>query len=149
MLLPLTHIVWTDFKERNLHLFTVGIITLFTALYLVFRFGRDLYYPFYLWNLAFSIILFGVSAFLVAISRKESMKNVLGAGDVLFILPVCFWFETMNYIIWLNITLVLTLIAHVVLLRTRFYHTHKTVPLAGFFAVSFGLYLIFLIPLDL
>lgn len=133
-LLTLGHIVFTDFKARYVHLLTVLALLAVTVTRLVW--GKEwVLWEFYAFNLLFIGFILVVSIGVVSYKKSIRWREVMGIGDVVFLLLVCFWFDTMTFIIYFNVSVISALIAHFALSKLSIYDTDKGVPFAGYFAI--------------
>lgn len=133
-LLTLGHVVLTDFKARYVHLVTIIALLAVTVLRL---FLNDTWFlwEFYMMNLIFTILILLVSIGVVTRRKSVPWHQVMGAGDLLFLFMVCFWFDTMTYVIYFNASVIIAMIAHFILGKLTFYRTDEGVPFAGYFAI--------------
>jgi hypothetical protein len=76
-------------------------------------------------------MLFILLYFLIK-NEKKSLKQKLGPGDILFLLSCCFLFSPFNFILFYIISLLFSLLLHLLFLQNSYYTKHhKTVALAG------------------
>ncbi|PWB21469.1 general secretion pathway protein [Flavobacterium sp. HTF] len=85
-------------------------------------------------NLLFILILLGTS-FLYIKFRKLSFQNAIGIGDVLFFIFLSFGFATISFIVLFVFSLLFSLLLHFVFQNRN---QLKTVPLAGYMSLFFG-----------
>jgi hypothetical protein len=87
-------------------------------------------------NLVFVVLIlitsYGYSWFKL---QKHFLKEVFGIGDVLFFLAICFSFSTGSFLILFVFALFFSLILHFFMKQRD---KEKTVPLAGYMSLFFG-----------
>lgn len=133
-LLTLGHVVFTDFKARYVHLLTVIALLVVTVFRLAWN-DTWFQWEYYLMNLFFTSLILLVSIGVVA--RKKSLKwhEVMGTGDLIFLFMICFWLDTMTYVIYFNASVIIAMIAHFLLGKFTSYQRDDGVPFAGYFAM--------------
>jgi uncharacterized membrane protein HdeD (DUF308 family) len=67
--------------------------------------------------------------------RQPLLKAVLGPGDVMFFVFIAFSFSMLSFIILFVFSLIFSLLLHLVFQHKQ---TEKTVPLAGYMSLFFG-----------
>lgn len=85
-------------------------------------------------NLLFVCFLLIVS-FVYIYLRKLAFENAIGLGDILFFIFISFTFSTISFIVLFVFALLFSLVLHFVFQDKS---TEKTVPLAGYMALFFG-----------
>jgi len=125
-----------DFKDRNVFWFlypSVGVlafvlhidsVTFYTAL---LNISLNL-----LFVLCLLLICYIYSRFKM---QKSFLKEVFGLGDVLFFVFIAFSFSIVSFIILFVFALVFALLLHFIFQNKK---TEKTVPLAGYMSLFFG-----------
>jgi len=90
-------------------------------------------------NLAYLLFLLSVSLLTMYVRHRKvsSPFTYIGAGDLLLLFAFCIWFDTLNFILFNTISLVVALTSHFVLSRYAFYQRHTTIPLAGIQSLCF------------
>lgn len=87
-------------------------------------------------NLVFVLLLLFVCYLYAELKLKKSMlKEVFGLGDVLFFIFIAFSFSTVSFLILFVFSLLFSLVLHLVL---KHRNAEKTVPLAGYMSLFFG-----------
>ena len=139
--LILVHVIMTDFKSRYVHLVTMLVLLLITIARMMQN-GSWQFWEYYLLNLAFTSMLLLISVAVVAKKNGINWKDVIGVGDLVFLFLICFWFDTMTFVTYFNVSLVLALVAHVSLKKLQWYRAELGVPFAGYFAFSLMFFLV-------
>ncbi len=141
-LLTLGHVVYTDFKSRYVHIMTILALLAITVTQLVWN---DTWYlwEYYAMNLIFTTLILLISIGVVARKKGLGWRQVMGAGDLLFLVMICFWFETMTFVIYFNVSVVLAIVAHFFLGRIPKYQAETGVPFAGYFAIVSMIFIMF------
>jgi hypothetical protein len=87
-------------------------------------------------NLLFVVFLL-LTCYLYARLKLQQpfLKTVLGLGDVLFIIFIAFSFSILSFVILFVFSLFFSLVLHLVLQHKQ---SEKTVPLAGYMSLFFG-----------
>lgn len=133
-LLTLCHVVFTDFKARYVHILTVIALLAVTVIRLVW--GDTWYqWEYYVINLIFTTLILLISIGVVARSKAIDWRQVMGIGDLIFLLMICFWFDTITYVIYFNASVIIAMISHFLLGKLSSYRADEGVPFAGYFAV--------------
>lgn len=87
-------------------------------------------------NLIFIFILLSVCYLYAAVKlKKPLLKEVFGLGDVLFFIFIAFSFSIISFFVLFVFSLLFSLLLHFVLQHRQ---TEKTVPLAGYMSLFFG-----------
>ena len=133
-LLTLGHVVFTDFKARYIHIYTAFALMAVTVARLIWNDTWHLW-EYYLINLLFTLLILLVSIGVVARKRAVQWRQVMGSGDLLFLFIVCFWFDTMTFIIYFNASVISAIIVHFSLSKWSTYRANDGVPFAGYFAL--------------
>ena len=96
-------------------------------------------------NLIYIVLLLAaISIYLyVKYGRFQNLMLFFGVGDILLWIILACWFDTVEFIIFNSISLIVALLLHVVLTKFSFYKAQKTVPLAGFQSLCFLVVFIF------
>ena len=98
----------------------------------------------WLLNIAFVMTLLALSGIILKLRVGKKIKEMLGAGDVVFLLISTLYFDFPSFVIWLNVGLVLSLAGHLVLIRiATSYKRSNSIPLAGFLAIIFTFAIVF------
>ncbi|MDW3194714.1 MAG: hypothetical protein R8G66_20210 [Cytophagales bacterium] len=141
-LLTLCHVAFTDFKARYVHILTVVALLAVTVARLVWN---DTWYlwEYYVLNLIFIALILLVSIGVVARKKAIQWHQVMGIGDLLFLFMICFWFDTMTFVIYFNASVVVAMIAHFLLRRITAYRAEEGVPFAGYFALVLMIFTVF------
>jgi hypothetical protein len=134
ILIILIIIFLQDMKYRKIHIvlpiFLFGITLSFIEGY---DFSGKVF--FILPNFLFLLLTFSVMVFYMSIKEKKFLnpfKNYFGVGDLLFYLAITPLFFLYNYILFFVLSLVFSIIVHLIV---RPLLSQKTVPLAGYAAV--------------
>ena len=133
-LLTLGHVVFTDFKARYVHILTVLALLGVTVARLVWN-NTWFQWEYYLINVIFVTLILVISIGVVARRKAIQWRQVMGAGDLIFLYIVCFWFDTTTFVIYFNVSVVTAMLAHFLLSRLSSYRAETGVPFAGYFAV--------------
>ncbi|WP_348799717.1 hypothetical protein [Flavobacterium adhaerens] len=127
-------VLYQDYKDRLVHWFLFPLIG-------VFAFAiQYLLLPLHLilLNVGTNLILV---LFLLLVCyaytklRKIEFRNSFGLGDVLFFIFISFTFSTISFLVLFIFSLCFSLLLHLVLSQKS---KEKTVPLAGYMALFFG-----------
>lgn len=135
ILLPLlTTVFYQDTKDRLVYWFLypiIGILVLAIQLHYV---PIEIIFVNSTLNLLFVSLLLGVS-FTYTCFRKLSFKSAIGLGDILFFVFISFTFSTVSFIVLFVFSLLFSLLLHFIFQNKN---QDKTVPLAGYMALFFG-----------
>lgn len=99
-----------------------------------------------LYNMIYILFLMSVLTLYLSL-RRGRVTNVFngyfGSGDLLFFVVLAGFLEPVHFILFLNASLILSMVFHILLKRIfrTWYHT-RTVPLAGFQALCFAMLLL-------
>ncbi|SKC59247.1 hypothetical protein SAMN05660236_1864 [Ohtaekwangia koreensis] len=135
----LLSIAYEDFKNRMVRLV---FYLLLVASLIILRFDNisliGLLIDFGM-NLAYLSLLLFMSLTVLYLRYKKITNPLLyiGVGDILLLLIFCIWFDTINFVVFNTVSLIVALIAHSLLKQFEFYNKHKTIPLAGIQSLCF------------
>jgi len=125
-----------DFKERRISLLALILLFVLGTLYAGLWFEWQEVPVKILGNALFAIIILVSGTLLVKIGRSwESVPTFIGAGDFLFLLAISPMFSFGSFLVFLNTSIILTLILYGLLRLLRSIRQGETVPLAGALAV--------------
>lgn len=139
--LALGHVVFTDFKGRYIHLFTM-IAILGLTIGRVYWLGTWAIWEFFALNLIFVTLLLAISIWVVAKKQHKHWTDIMGLGDILFLYLLCFWMDTVPFVIYFNVSLLVSLVLHFLLLKFSWYRADRGVPFAGYFAFTLVIFLL-------
>lgn len=129
-------ILFEDFRSRSLHIVLLVLVGVLGSLKFFGQSGitiLDL-----ACNFGFLIILL-VLSFSLLYLKRGNIKGLIGAGDVLFLAFLTFYFNFPVFPILINISLILSLILHFVFQQCHTgYRSFGKIPLAGFQAPIFA-----------
>lgn len=138
-------IAYEDFKHRLVKLI---YYILFTVVLLILRFeiiSLEDFFIFFGMNLAYLLLLLSMSLLTLYLFYRKVTNPLayIGLGDLILLFTFCLWFETINFVIFNTISLIIALVVHASLSRFNFYNKHKTIPLAGIQSICFfGVFII-------
>lgn len=135
----------TDFRKRYLSLVALQAFFVVTLVKVFINNEWPTAMADYLVNMIVVGFVLGLGSMYVLWIKKLSPRKAMGMGDVLLLFPVCCWFPTVNFVIWLNLTLIATLVMHQLFKGNAWYlgGAHgDSVPLAGYLSTSLSVYLI-------
>ncbi|MFE3872478.1 hypothetical protein ACFX5F_14725 [Flavobacterium sp. ZS1P70] len=130
-----------DCKDRKVYWFLYPIVGV-----LVFVLQMEVVPIYYLavnagFNLLFVfVLLFVCYLYAVLKLKKPLLKEVFGLGDVLFFIFMAFSFSIISFFVLFVFALVFSLLLHSVLQHKQIV---KTVPLAGYMSLFFGVVYVF------
>lgn len=132
-------VTWQDFKYRTIH--WVLVVILIAALISREMIENTWYYlgqNFLLNNLFLGIQLTLLSVYFSLKNKKVTniLDKQIGLGDILFLLAISVSFSLLNYVVFLLLGLLFTLLAYAVLLTVR-KSANKQIPLAGLLSMVF------------
>lgn len=127
-------ILYQDYKDRLVYWFLYPLIGILAFVIQISFLPLESV----LFNIAINLVL--VSFLLVVCYgytklRKLEFKNSFGIGDVLFFLFISFSFSIISFFVLFLFSLLFSLILHFVLSKNN---VNKTVPLAGYMSLFFG-----------
>ncbi len=130
-------ITFQDFKSRSISIWALGLYLGAVALYAVLQHRSLLDTGF---NLLFIGILLGTTVGMVTLVKKRPYQEVIGLGDVLFLVISTPLFQLTSFVIWIPVGLFVSLLTHLVLIRSAgTYRKQATIPLAGMLALIFSI----------
>lgn len=130
-------IAFQDFKSRSISIWVLGLYLGAVALYAALHHRSLLDAGF---NLLFIGILLGTTVGMVTLVKKRPYREVIGLGDVLFLVISTPLFQLTSFVIWIPIGLLATFLIHLVLIRSvSVYRQQATVPLAGLLSLIFSI----------
>lgn len=129
-------IFFQDCKDRKVYWFLypmVGILVFFLQMEIVPIYSVLVNAGF---NLLFVFVLLLVCYLYASLKlQRPLLKEVFGLGDVLFFIFIAFSFSIVSFFVLLIFSLLFSLLLHFVLQNRQ---TEKTVPLAGYMSLFFG-----------
>lgn len=130
-------VFFQDYKDRKVYWFLYPIIGI---LVFVLQMQTASMYPALInsgFNLVFiSLLLLVCYAYAKLKLRQPLLKEVFGLGDVLFFVCIAFSFSIVSFLILFVFSLLFSLLLHFSL---QYKQTEKTVPLAGYMSLFFGI----------
>ena len=130
-----------DCKDRKVYWFLypiVGVLVFVLQMEVVSKYSLAVNAGF---NLLFIFILLFVCYLYAALKlKKPLLKEVFGLGDVLFFIFIAFSFSIISFFVLFVFSLVFSLLLHFVLQHKQI---EKTVPLAGYMSLFFGVVYVF------
>lgn len=128
-------VTFEDFRSRTVSVYSLAAFLVSSGFYFVTHLSSLVDVGL---NLGYCLTLIAVTVGIVRIVFRYSIKDVLGLGDVLFLVISTPLFRFPSFVIWLNIGLILSLLIHLVLLRaSEPYKQKKLIPLAGILSLVF------------
>lgn len=129
-------ILFQDYKDRKVYWFlypSVGIFAFVLQMDVVTIYSVLVNAGF---NLLVVFILLLVSYLYASLKLQQPLlKEVFGLGDVLFFVSIAFSFSIISFFVLLIFSLLFSLLLHFVLQHKQ---AEKTVPLAGYMSLFFG-----------
>jgi hypothetical protein len=130
-------ILFQDYKDRKVYWFLypiVGILAFVLQMEVVPIYSVLVNAGF---NLLFVFVLLFVCYLYATLKlQRPLLKEVFGLGDVLFFIFIAFSFSIVSFFVLLIFSLLFSLLLHFVLQNRQ---TEKTVPLAGYMSLFFGI----------
>lgn len=127
-------VLYQDFKTRLVYWFLYPIIGVLAFAIQLYNVPSEIAFFNLGVNLLFVSLILGVS-FLYTRFRNLNFKNTIGIGDVLFFIFISGTFSIVSFFVLFVFALLFSLILHFVLRNKKEY---KTVPLAGYMSLFFG-----------
>ena len=137
-------IAYQDIKNREVHLF----------IYLGF-FGLSLFYKneFLIsitnlfTNTIYVVVIFSLVAIYFRWIKKDKeafLNHKIGIGDFVYLIAIAPLFHFINYMLYVNIALIISLIIHLIITNWIARNSLKTIPLAGYMSICLILLLMVL-----
>ena len=131
-----------DFKERRISLLALFLLFGLGIVYAGFVFQWKLVPEKILANSLFSTVILVSGTLLVKIRRpRDRVSSFIGAGDFLFLLAISPLFSFGPFLVFLNTSIIITLILYGILRLFNEVPKNGTIPLAGVFAICLGIYI--------
>lgn len=131
-----------DFKTRTIHLFVL-IGFFLTGLIHIWPFGFD-GFLIILFNFSYLSVLLLIAFLVLNIWKSLSAKEMIGMGDILYLIIMTLFFDFPEFIIALNFALIGSMILH--LLLCQLFHSYKIkryLPMAGLMVPFFTISIVF------
>jgi len=93
----------------------------------------------FLFNNALMLFIILLSLFITSKITCKPAVELLGWGDVLFLVSIACFFYPLSFIFFFIVSGLFALLIHQLILRTNFFKTDLSVPLAGYQSIFFGL----------
>jgi hypothetical protein len=136
LIISLLAILIQDYKERMVYWFLFPLFLIAAG----FLFASNTIIEIYAFSVASNLILCSIMLMILYVYFKLRYKSaffeVMGLGDVLFLVALSFSFAPMSFLILLVSGLLFCLLIHQTLSRAQ---THETIPLAGYLSAFFCL----------
>lgn len=134
--LAITFIIITiqDLKSREVYWFLFPLLALLAGFLHKNEIIIELFYFHVFQNLMFTIALILILFIYFKGLRKQSLKEVIGLGDILMFIALAFSFATFSYVILFGSSLIFSLVLSFTLRKKR---KVENIPLAGYMAVFF------------
>lgn len=139
-LIPLSFLVYTDYKEKMISIFPLLSFIAIQIFLAVWLFGINILIERVLFNL-FILLMLSFGVYIYCKLRRLKVFEMTGLGDILFIIGLAPMFDTKKFLIFLIISLLISLLywlANFVLRKDNI------VPLVTTIGFSYGIYLIFM-----
>lgn len=132
LVVPLVLVIYEDFTSRSIHWYWIALMILLAL------FASPWQVPYLLVNLL--LVVFQLALLTLYFSFKHGkvvniLDRYLGLGDVLFLIPMGILFSPGNFISFFMLSLMLSLASHL-MLQVCFLPGPKTIPLAGYMALT-------------
>lgn len=140
VVLCLLFIAWQDFKYRAISWYTLPVLAILFTVKVIYDNGLMEWWGFLKMNIAMLVILIcGIILYTFLKYRrfKNPFDTLIGWGDVLFMLVLCFGMYYINFLLFITVSCVLLLLGVLVLMLFRKSKEPVLIPLAGFQAICF------------
>ena len=125
-----------DYKERQVYWFLFPLVALCSGFLFYTSTLPELFLVSIALNSSFIIILLLVVVLYAKLVLKLKVSETFGLGDALLFMGLVFSFSTVSFLTIFVFALFFSLVIHVMLKK---YSKLKTVPLAGYLSLFFGL----------
>lgn len=131
----LVGIIYEDFKFRSVHLM-MYLAVIAILVYIRIANYNELIGVFVdtVVNTVYLLLLLIVSILMIYVKKRGRRLKVfsyIGSGDIIFWFALACWFQPVEFIFFITLSLLGSLLLHVILCRFSFYNVHNTVALAG------------------
>lgn len=135
LVLTFSIILYQDIKDRVVYWFLYPLIGVFCFAISYNEIGLNITIINTLINISIIALVLGISKIYVTIKMKKTFINeVIGLGDILFFVFICFSFAPITFVILFTFSLLFSLILHLILDKEQ----NKTVPLAGYMSLFYS-----------
>lgn len=141
-MIPLGFMIYSDFSNRYIDIIWLSVFAVLQLVAGSVRYGfKDVINNFYT-NVIFLLILYLFLWFYVVIRHNKinSFRDAIGLGDLLFLPSVCFIFDLYEYVIFLTLAFIATLLGYI--FYKIFSKNLDTIPLVGGIGICFMFYVI-------
>ncbi len=140
LIITLLSILHQDYKDREVYWFLYPFAGMLFFILQYQQSGITVTLTNLTFNLFFiSIILLCAYCYNLIRLKLNFLKEVLGIGDILFFIFICFGFSPVSFIVLFVFSLVFALAIHLSLTNKK----QKSVPLAGYMSLFFCIVLLF------
>ena len=136
LLITFFTIVYQDIKDRLTYWFLYPIVALCCGTLMFKSMGLKVFIATITFNIAVVSLILLVIFLYTRLIKKMIFKAVIGLGDVLLFYALCFSFAMVSFYVLFIFSFVFAFVLQL-LLKKNF--KDKTVPLAGFMSLFFGL----------
>lgn len=131
-----------DFKSRTIDIFSLAGLAVSVVLFHFYV--RPIDFLEASFSLAYLTLVLVMGALVLRLMFKKDLRGALGTGDFLFFVPTVFFFDFPSYLIWFNVSILLTLILHLLISKISGKPDQKKlIPLAGYLAVLLIIAIVF------
>jgi hypothetical protein len=131
-------LIYQDFKAREISVWIlIGILICNVAIFLNSPNLKEIFH-FFCINILFLLFLFLTLTIYISIKEKKLVliaDKHLGWGDIIFMFTLSLSFSTVNFIVYLVVSFVFTLVGYLIL-KLISSNYKKEIPLAGFLAIT-------------
>lgn len=139
LVIPLSAIIFEDFKFRAIHWYWIVFLFILTAYFFPFNKGVILANATYI---VFQVLVLSIYYSIKNKQWTNIINTYLGIGDVLFLIPLCLIFSLPNFMVFLIISFTVSLLIHSLTNLVRREKT-QTIPLAGYMSIVLIIFLFF------
>lgn len=129
-------IFFQDYKERQVYWFLFPLVGLCSGVLFYQNTLPELFLVSIGLNALFIVFLFLIVALYSSLILKIKISEAFGLGDAFLFASLIFSFSTLSFLVIFVFALLFSLIIHLILKK---YSKFKSVPLAGYLSVFFGL----------
>lgn len=136
LILSLVSILYQDIKDRKVYWFLFPLIGICTGTLHFYKTIPELFFISVLFNTTYISFIIAVTIIYTKLKLKKNINTVIGLGDILFLTALIFAFTPVPFMVLLTMAFIFSLTLHLFLLK---HQSNKTVPLAGYMSLFFGL----------
>lgn len=124
-------LIYQDFSSRAVSVWAIVVLAIASLLQF---YETDGFWMDIVLNLTYLVMVFLLSWIVMVFVFKKTFSNMIGLGDILFLLAIVPLFEIYEFVYWIVISISCSLVFHV-LVEKLLKRPQSTIPLVGYLSI--------------